>query len=174
VVIEYSPPINAKERLMEEEDRLDEGCAAQGPRALCSAAATVSGLNPDAEGSLVGQQQWQAIHERRAAGQTVSAIARELDLDRKTVRSCLQQQAWSPYRREAAVPTLLDRHREWLAKRAPQVHYSARILHHELRSQRGWIGSYETVKLAAPVPPPAPEAGPEAAVGGKEGGAVHG
>jgi transposase len=147
VVIEYSPPINAKERQMEEEDRLGEG-AAQGPRALCSAAATVPGLNPDAEGSLVGQQQWQAIHERRAAGQTVSAIARELDLDRKTVRSCLQQQAWSPYRREAAVPTLLDRHREWLAKRAPQVHYSARILHHELRSQRGWIGSYETVKLA--------------------------
>jgi transposase len=97
---------------------------------------------------LVGQQQWQAIHERRGAGHSVSAIARELDLDRKTVRSCLQQQAWAPYRREVAVPSLLDAHREWLVERAPQVHYSARILHQELRSQRGWSGSYESVKLA--------------------------
>lgn len=133
---------------MEQEDRIDEGCAAQGPRALCSAAATVPGSIPDAEASLVAQQQWQAIHERRANGQSVSAIARELDLDRKTVRACLRQQTWSPYRREVAAPTLLDEHRQWLIERAPQVHHSARILHHELRSERGWRGSYETVKLA--------------------------
>ncbi len=133
---------------MEEEDRFNEGSAAQGPRALCSAAATVAGSNPDAEASLVAQQQWQAIHDRRAAGQSVSAIAREQDIDRKTVRACLQQQAWTPYRREVAAPTLLDEHRQWLIERAPQVHYSARILHYELRSQRGWVGSYETVKLA--------------------------
>jgi transposase len=133
---------------MEEEDRLAEELAAQGPRALCSAVATVPGSNPDAEGSLIGQQQWQAIHERRAAGQNLSAIARELELDRKTVRSCLQQQTWAPYQREVNTPTLLDAHREWLAERAPQVHYSARIVHQELRGQRGWTGSYETVKLA--------------------------
>jgi transposase len=133
---------------MEVEDRSSEGLAAQGPRALCSAAATVPASNTGAEGSLVGQQQWQAIHERRGAGHSVSAIARELDLDRKTVRSCLQQQAWAPYRRAVSVPSLLDEHREWLVERAPQVHYSARILHQELRSQRGWNGSYESVKLA--------------------------
>jgi transposase len=108
----------------------------------------VPASNTGAEGSLVGQQQWQAIHERRGAGHSVSAIARELDLDRKTVRNCLQQQAWAPYRREDSVPSLLDEHREWLVERAPQVHYSARILHQELRSQRGWSGSYESVKLA--------------------------
>jgi transposase len=108
----------------------------------------VPASNTGAEGSLVGQQQWQAIHERRGAGHSVSAIARELDLDRKTVRSCLQQQAWAPYRRAVSVPSLLDEHREWLVERAPQVHYSARILHQELRSQRGWSGSYESVKLA--------------------------
>src|SRR4029077_14224690 len=89
--------------------------------------ATVPGLNPDAEGNLIGEQQWQAIHARRAAGQSVSGIARELDLDRKTVRSCLREPSWAPYRREAAVPTLLDEHREWLAERAAQVNYSARI-----------------------------------------------
>src|SRR4029079_3085552 len=123
---------------MEVEDRMAEEVVAQGPRALCNAPSTVSGSNSDTEGNLIGQQQCQAIHERRAAGQSISAIARDLDLDRKTVRSCLRQQVWSPYRREVAVPTLLDEHRQWLAKRAEQVHYSARILHHELRSQHGW------------------------------------
>ena len=110
--------------------------------------ATVPGLNPDAEGSLIGEQQWQAIHARRAGGQSVSAIARELDLDRKTVRSCLREQSWRPYRREAVGPTLLDEHRQWLTERAAQVNYSARILYQELVGERGWCGSYETVKLA--------------------------
>ena len=111
---------------------------------------TVPGLNPDAEGSLIGEQQWQAIHARRAAGQNVSAIAREFDLDRKTVRSCLREQSWRPYRREVVGPTLLDEHRQWLLQRAAQVNYSARILYQELVAQRDWGGSYETVKLAVP------------------------
>jgi transposase len=110
--------------------------------------ATVPGLYPDAEENLIGEQQWQAIHARRTAGQSVSGIARELDLDRKTVRSCLREASWTPYRREAAVPTLLDEHRGWLAERAAQVNYSARIVYQELVRQRGWRGSYETVKLA--------------------------
>ncbi|HSB23297.1 MAG TPA: IS21 family transposase [Burkholderiaceae bacterium] len=147
MVIEYSPPINAKERKMEQEDRLTEGFAAQGPRALCSEAATVPGSNSDTEGNLIGQQQWQAIHDRRAGGQSISAIAREMQLDRKTVRSCALQQAWAPYQRKAIAPTLLDPHRAWLAERAPHVHYSARILHQELRA-KGYSGCYETVKLA--------------------------
>lgn len=137
---------------MEVEDRsnekLTEVHAAQGPRALGGMAVTVPGPNPHEELSLIGQQQWQAIHERRASGSSVSAIARELELDRKTVRSCLGQSSWAPYRREPAVPTMLDVHRAWLVERAPQVHYSARILWQELRSQRGFGGCYETVKLA--------------------------
>lgn len=132
---------------MEQEEGLMKGFAAQGPRALCSEAATVSGSNPDMEGMVIGQQQWQAIHERRAAGQSISAIAREMNLDRKTVRSCALQQAWAPYQREVTGATLLDAHRAWLAERAPQVHYSARIVYQELRI-RGYVGSYETVKLA--------------------------
>ena len=38
---------------------------------------------------------------------SVSSIARDLGLDRKTVRRCLNQAAWKPYQREAARPTLL-------------------------------------------------------------------
>ena len=125
------------------------GCAVQGPRALHCAAVvgTVSGSNPEPEDRLIGQQQWQAIHARRTAGQAIALIARELDLDRKTVRTCLRQTAWTPYCRDAKGSTLLDAHRAWLIERAPQVHHSARILYQEL-SQRGWVGSYETVKLA--------------------------
>ncbi|MFO1405277.1 MAG: hypothetical protein U1E96_11965 [Azonexus sp.] len=49
---------------------------------------------------------------------------------------------------ETGIATVLDAHRAWIVERAPQVNYSARILHQELRSQRGFAGSYETVKLA--------------------------
>ena len=136
---------------MEVEDRtaarLNESCAAQGPRALCSASATVPVSQQDMEAPVLGQQQWEAVHARRAQGESISAIARELDLDRKTVRNCLQQSSWKPYQR--AAPTgLLDEHQAWLAERAPQVNYSARILWQELRAQRGFEGSYIIVRRA--------------------------
>jgi transposase len=97
---------------------------------------------------VIGEQQWRAIRERGASGMTVSRIARELDLDRKTVRKALKSGGWQPYRREGVAPTLLDDHRAWLVERAPQVNYSARILHQELTRERGFTGCYETVKLA--------------------------
>jgi len=133
---------------MEQEDRINDECAAQGPRALSSAAATVPGSIPDAEAILIGQQQWEAIHACRARGHSVSAIAREFDLDRKTVRSCLRESAWSAYQREVPAASLLDAHRDWLRRRAAEVNYSARIVYQELRSQRGFDGSYEIVKRA--------------------------
>jgi transposase len=141
------------EQTMEQEDRMKQDevvCAAQGPRALCSASAavTVPGSHLDPEHDVIGQRLWQGIHDRHAAGQSVAGIARDLELDRKTVRGCLRQVAWRPYRREVNAATKLDEHRAWLAQRAPQVHYSARILHQELIRQRGFTGSYETVKLA--------------------------
>lgn len=117
-------------------------------RAIEGRAVTVSGTHPETEDGLIGQRQWQDIHERRGSGQTISAIARDLGLDRKTVRACLRQACWTPYQRSVAAGGLLDAHRQWLVERAPQVHYSARILYQELIRQRAWTGSYETVKLA--------------------------
>jgi transposase len=120
---------------------------AQAPRGLGGAAATVPGSNRDAEVALINQSMWQAVHERSKAGATVSAIARELDIDRKTVRRCLKQPEWTPYARTVKAPTVLNDFADWIKQRAPQVHYSARILHQELR-QLGFAGCYETVKLA--------------------------
>lgn len=126
----------------------DDVRAAQGPRALGSAAAaTVPVFTQDTEAPVLGQQQWEAVHERRARGQGVSQIARELDLDRKTVRNCLQQSAWQAYRRPEPA-RLLDAHRQWLVQRAPQVNYSARILWQELRTQHDFGGSYVIVRRA--------------------------
>jgi len=124
-----------------------EDCAAQGPRALCCAGATVAVFNADTEAPVVGQQQWEAVHGLRSRGLSISAIARELGLDRKTVRSCLSQASWRPYSRSQAC-SLLDPHRQWMASRAPEVNFSARILWQELRAQHGFAGSYATVRRA--------------------------
>lgn len=149
---------------MERAEEVTCGEVAQDPRVLGNFGATVSGLQSDPEEGVIGKDQWHAIHERRKAGVSVSALAREFDLDRKTVRACLRQSEWMPYRRQARGATVLDAHRAWLAERAPQVNYSARILHQELRGQRGFAGSYETVKLAVrPLrrrPPGRPDAAP--------------
>lgn len=109
--------------------------------------ATVAGPVAVTEDSVLGEQQWAAIHERRRGGQGVSAIAREMDLDRKTVRSALHQTNWQPYRRRPR-PSALQPHLAWLTQRAPEVNYSARILHQELCAQRGFGGCYEVVKQA--------------------------
>jgi transposase len=100
-----------------------------------------------AESEMVQRERWDEIRrlyyqERR----TIAAIARQLEVDRKTVRRCVRQVAWQPYRRVTRDDTLLSAHAEWLRGRAPEVGYSARILHQELRRQRGFRGGYDTVK----------------------------
>jgi transposase len=134
---------------MEQEDR-DQSCgeAAQpGLQARLSGRATVASPEADAENGVIGQQQWTAIHERRRGGQSVSAIARDMDLDRKTVRTALARSTWQPYTRREP-PGILTPHLDWLRQRAPEVNYSASILHRELRDERGFAGCYELVKVA--------------------------
>lgn len=67
---------------------------AQDARVLGGAAATVPGPNRDTEAALINQTMWQVVHERSKSGATVSAIARELDIDRKTAR-----RSWSSAQR---------------------------------------------------------------------------
>ena len=110
--------------------------------------ATVDGLMSDTEECVVDQKRWEAIHAKRSVGVPIAQIAREFDLDRKTVRSVLSQQQWQPYRRSIRRASLMDEHRQWLEERAPQVNYSARILFQELCAQRGYTGCYENVKVA--------------------------
>ncbi|HWQ37063.1 MAG TPA: helix-turn-helix domain-containing protein, partial [Burkholderiales bacterium] len=123
---------------------------ALGPRAegVGTEAATVPVFATDTEVAVVGKERWEEIRRLHALGMTISEIARLSELDRKTVRRWLRQQQWQAYRREAAARTLMSPHAAWLASRAPQVRYSARILYQELCAERGYTGSYDTVKLA--------------------------
>ncbi len=98
------------------------------------------------EGFMVGEDRWQEIRRLHQDEHVpIAEISRRLDLDRKTVRRCLRQEAWQPYERSARTDTLLAEHAEFLRERAPQVSYSAQVLWQELR-QRGFPGSYQTVK----------------------------
>jgi transposase len=100
------------------------------------------------EEAVIGKERWEELHRMRAAGMAVSQIARESGLDRKTVRCCLRQLRWQPYRRAGPAKRLLSEHLEWLAQRAPQVNFSAQILYQELRAGRGYSGGYDTVRNA--------------------------
>lgn len=99
------------------------------------------------EGAMVQKERWEEIRrmyfqERKA----IAEIARDLGMDRKTVRRCVRDEQWRPYQRARGGPTLLSAHEQYLCQRAEEVGYSAQILYQELR-QRGYRGSYETVKL---------------------------
>lgn len=96
---------------------------------------------------MIREALWQEIHRLFAVERwSKAAIARTLDLDRKTVRTCLAQHEWTAYQRSAPPDTLLAAHRAFLEARAPAVGYSAQLLYQELTQRYGYTGSYETVK----------------------------
>ena len=97
------------------------------------------------EVEMVGRDRWEEIRRRAGAGASIRAIARALDVDRKTVRRLLRQKQWKPYQRTARADTLLASHAAYLRRRAAEVGYSAQVLYQELR-RRQYGGSYETVK----------------------------
>lgn len=98
------------------------------------------------EERMVQEDRWREIHRMARAEQLpIAEIARRLDLDRKTVRRCLKQPSWRPYRRPTRTDTLLVEHADFLRERAPQVGYSAQVLFQELKG-KGYKGSYDTVK----------------------------
>src|SRR5438093_13042031 len=85
------------------------------------------------EERMVQEDRWREVHRMAREEQLpIAEIARRLDLDRKTVRRCLKQEAWQPYQRPARTDTLLAEHAEFLRERAPQVSYSAQVLFQEL------------------------------------------
>jgi transposase len=98
------------------------------------------------EERMVQEDRWREVHRMAREEQLpITEIARRLDLDRKTVRRCLKQADWQPYRRPARTDTLLVEHAEFLRERAPEVRYSAQVLYQELQG-RGFGGGYDTVR----------------------------
>jgi transposase len=96
---------------------------------------------------MVHRTRWEEIRRLWVTERLpIAELARRFDLDRKTVRRCLRDTTWQPYHRPARPETLLAPYADYLHERVPQVDYSAQIVFQELR-QRGYAGSYETVKL---------------------------
>jgi len=104
-------------------------------------------VQPPGETAMVRRELWEAIRgTAETEGLSVSALARRFELDRKTIRRCLQGPAWQPYQRAPREDTLLAEHAAFLTARAPEVRYSAQILYRELTRHHGFRGSYATVR----------------------------
>lgn len=73
------------------------------------------------EEPVVGKERWEELQRLKAAGMTVSGVARATGLDRKTVRRCLRQARWQAYRHAAGRESLIAPHRAWLVERAAPV-----------------------------------------------------
>src|SRR5438876_10368297 len=115
--------------------------------ATAATADTGPEVTPLGEGRMVREGCWREVHRLfHAERRSKSEIARQLQLDRKTVRGILGELAWQPYARAERPDTLLAEHASFLGTGAPEVQYSARILFQELRRARGYRGSYGTVE----------------------------
>ncbi len=104
-------------------------------------------IESSAEAGMVGRERWEEIRRMFFEDHlAIAEIARRLQIDRKTVRGWLRRTEWQPYQRPPRQEGLLTAHQDFLRERAAQVQYSAQILFQELRRDRGYEGSYETVK----------------------------
>jgi transposase len=105
------------------------------------------GADMTREDGMVRQVVWEEIRRRhRQEGVPIKQLARDFDVDRNTIRRCLRQSSWHRYARTVRAATVLAPHEEFMRSRAPDVEYSARILYQELVRDRGFQGSYDTVK----------------------------
>ena len=86
------------------------------------------------------------IRDLKQQGWTVSAIAEQLNLDRKTVRRYLLEPP-QPYKRENPAPCKIDPYRAYLRERWEQGVHNASKLLDEIRG-RGYDGGYSQLKLA--------------------------
>src|SRR5260370_11571232 len=84
------------------------------------------------------------IRDLKQQGWSVSAIAGELHIDRKTVRKHLLD-APQPYKRENPAPCKIDPYRPFLRERWEKGVHNARKLLDEIRP-RGYDGGYSQLK----------------------------
>jgi transposase/ribosomal protein S19 len=84
------------------------------------------------------------IMARKERGEGVKLIARELGIDRKTVKRWLRCGAWQP-RRARQLPRPIDRFAEFIEHRVAEVGWNGVVLHRELVGL-GFTGTYQQVQ----------------------------
>ncbi len=97
-------------------------------------------LDDSAEGIMLREDMVQAILARLARGEGVKRIARELGVDRKTVKRWQRLGQWQP-RHARPRPRQLDPYAECLERRAPEVGWNGAVLDREVRAL-GFTGGY--------------------------------
>jgi transposase len=96
------------------------------------------------EERMLGTELVREIMARKERGEGVKRIARELGVDRKTVKRWLKLGSWQP-RQPRSVPKPIDRFAEFVEQRAPEIGWNAVVLHRELK-KLGFAGSYQQVR----------------------------
>ena len=81
---------------------------------------------------------------RKERGEGLKRIARELGVDRKTVRRWLRVGGWQP-RRPRLRRRAIEQFTEFIAQRGPEVGWNGVVLHRELVGL-GFSGSYQQVQ----------------------------
>jgi transposase len=99
------------------------------------------------ESPMIGFELWTEVHARFRQGQGKRTMARELGLDRKTVKRILAEERPGPYRRTITHPSPVAPYRDYIQRRVTEVDYNAARIFQELKAQ-GYLGGYEVVKLA--------------------------
>lgn len=97
------------------------------------------------EEAMITQDVFRRIKELKAKGWGTRRIAKELGLDRNTIKSYLAQEEFVPYSRQRGMHPSLAELEEWLRGRTPEVEFNARVLFQEAQ-MKGYSGGYETIK----------------------------
>ena len=91
---------------------------------------------------------FEAVHELTDAGRPYATAARELGMDRRTVRKYARARTWHEVMRRAPRrPSTLDPYLDYLQQRWDEGQHSAKVLHQELLG-KGYLGHYQRVKTA--------------------------
>jgi transposase len=99
------------------------------------------------ESQMIEFELWTEVHARFRRGQGKRTIARELGLDRKTVKRLLGQERPAPYHRTVSRPAVVAPYLDHIQRRVVEVDYNAYRIFQELQVL-GYPGGYEMVKLA--------------------------
>jgi transposase len=99
------------------------------------------------ESLMIDCDMWTEVHARSRRGQGKRTMARELGLDRKTIKRILAQARPVPYQRTVARPSVVTPYLDYIQRRAAEVDYNAYRIFQELQAQN-YRGGYEMVKLA--------------------------
>jgi transposase len=104
---------------------------------------------PTARGATAEEQMVRAdlVREmvaRRERGESTRQIARELAVDRETVRRWLRRGGWQP-RQGGARPRALDPYLPFIERRGPEVNWNGVVLYRELVGL-GFTGGYQQVQ----------------------------